>query len=79
MTRNPHQRGTAARLKSTADYFTETQGLLLAAKNNRDDRALRRAAALVDSTRFSELPEAAQDDLLCLFKQAMNACGAMSG
>lgn len=61
-----------------AVWFTTTQRLLLDARNKRDAAALRRAAIRVDSPRFKELPEDAQEGLLELYGQAMVATGALS-
>lgn len=68
-------KGSADRLISAADFFTEVQGLLLTAKNERDGNALLRGASRIDSDAFKLLPDEAQEDLLELYGAAMMANG----
>lgn len=71
-------KGSAESLTSAADWFTVTQQVLLAAKNGRDEAKLRRGSLRIDSPRFKELPNDAQEDLLELYGAALMACGAFA-
>lgn len=62
-------------IETVAAFFTHTQRLLLDAKNKRDLTALGQAKTRVDSERFKELPDDAQEGLLQLYGEAMMATG----
>lgn len=62
-------------IETVAAFFTHTQRLLLDAKNKRDLTALGQAKARVDSDRFKDLPDDAQEGLLHLYGEAMMATG----
>ena len=60
-------------------FFTETQRLLIDAKNNRNRKALRMAVSRIGMSEFDELlPEEAQEELLALYSAAIAAFGRMS-
>jgi hypothetical protein len=59
-----HQQGTAERLTTAADFFTQTQRALRDATTERD---LEAAAKAIDSADFDKLPPGAREDLAALY------------
>ncbi len=62
-------------LTDSADFLTKAQHTLRQARDKgptqRGQKLLREGAGLVDGHEFLALPEAAQEDLLLLYAQAM--------
>lgn len=60
------------------DWLATTRRLLTEARDQRSDKALRRAAIRIDGDQFKALPDDVQEELLAMYGQAMAASGALS-
>jgi hypothetical protein len=69
--------GTADRLTSAADFFTDTQRRLRAATTAADLHAI---AAVLDTADFDALPPGAREDLAALYAERLfHITGALHG
>lgn len=68
---------TNAELTTQTAYFTEAQTACRIARETGKDVDFQKAAAMLDSHRFKELPEGVQEDLLHQYSQAVFATGAL--
>lgn len=69
--------GTADRLKTAADFFTDTQRALRDAGNATD---LHKIAGVLDSADFDALPPGAREDLAALYAlRLFQITGALHG